>query len=155
MQLETGSKQDLAHRLHAWALANKLFLILVLIGGIGFFGMLAGLTLWYQTKEEKGGVERFGLIEEARQAFQAQNWEACIQHYQGLYLQAKDSSFYRVLALHGIGTCQRGAGDFKASAQTFERAALEPGHADPSASRQEATRSLEMVSQTNEIKKER
>ena len=147
MQMEIGQKQDFPRRLYAWALENKVFLILVLIGGIGFFGILGGVTLWHQAGEEKAAVARFDLIEKALAAKKAKDWAACSRHYEELYTLSKRSPFYRVFALHGIGTCQREAGEFETSAQTFERAAKEPGHADPSVSQAEAKKSLEMAAQ--------
>ena len=154
MQLEIGQKQDLAHRVQAWVQENKLLLVLVLVGGIGLFGILAGLTVWRQKGEEEAAAARFGLIEQARAAGEAKDWAACTQHYQALYQQSKHSPFYRVFALHGIGTCQREAGDFEGAAATFERAAKEPGHVDPKVSEAEAKKSREMVGKTNETKKE-
>lgn len=155
MQLEIGPKQDLAHRLQAWVQENRLFLVLVLVGGMGFFGLLAGLKVWQEKGEEKAAAQRFELITKAKAAEAAKDWLACRQHYEALYLQSKRSPFFRVLALHGIGTCQREAGEFEASAKTFERAAKEPGHVDPSVSQEEAKKSLEMVGKTDDAIKDK
>lgn len=144
MQMEFGGKPDLAHRLQGWVAENKFFLILVLAGGIGFFGLLAGLTVWHHQSQEKAAVVRFDLIEQAQAARSAKDWPGCVGYYEELYRQAKHDPFYRVLALHGIGTCQREGGDLEASALAFERAAKEPGHVGPSVSDEEAKKSREM-----------
>lgn len=156
--MEFGKKPDLAHRLSAWVAQNKVFLILVLAGGLGFFALLAGVSVWQGGREEKAAAERFALIEKARTAAEAGDWKACIQHYESLYTLSKRTAFFRVLALHGIGACQRSSGDIQAAARTFERAASEPGHVDPDFSREEAKRTRrepeeKEVEKTDEPKK--
>lgn len=177
MELTTPSQKDLAHRIQEWVMANRTFLLLVLAGGIGFFGLLAGVNAWRHSKETKA-LEAYYLAEQdparlkelvetysgtapgllaivdlAYQEGEQKNWENCIGTFENLYTQAKRQPFFRVLALHGKGSCLRGKGELLQSAQLFERAAKEPGHADPFVSLYEAARSYQMAGEAQGVER--
>lgn len=170
MEIPGMPKKDLAHRLLDWVQENKNLLILMLLGGIGFFGILAGIAAWRQSQEEKAltlfyaaqkGEETekieavikkypktpsgiLALANLASKDFENQNWDSCIARYEDLYKKASQP-FFRVLALHGKGACLEGKKEYSQAAEIFERAAKEPGHVDSLLSRFEAARSYSLA----------
>lgn len=147
---------------------NKQKFLFVLVGGIAFFGLLAGWQAWSTFQENKAvasyvgaegnsskleavihdfGGSKVALLAQVDLAILAQeekNWSLCQERFERLYNAAKRKIFFRVFALHGIGYCQREEGKFAEAALTFERAAKEPGHVNPAVSRLEAARSLDL-----------
>lgn len=134
----------MSQRLQNWVEENKTLLVWLLVGGVGFFGLLAGITMWRGTREKEALSLLLTLVDDAKKAFEDQKWDECILKYETLYKEAPHYPFFRVLALHGKGTCLRGKKEFLESAKVFERASLEPGHVDPLASRFEAIRSYQL-----------
>lgn len=169
MPFSIDSPKDLAHRLQGWVAENRTLLIFLLIGGVGFFSLLAGINAWRQAQETKA-LELYylakedptslkalvqdypttpsgllALIDLAYQAVEQKNWVDCRRAFETLYNQATRQPFFRLLALHGQGSCLRGQGEFLPAAQLFERAAKEPGHVEPLASLFEAARCYQMA----------
>lgn len=140
-------QKDLAHRLQEWVMENRTFLILILIGGIGFFGLLAGIHFWHQKQSQGTRAGLFAMIDSAHQAREQKDWAGCVSEFEKIYQQSNRQPFFRALALHGQGSCLQGSGEFLQAAQRFERAAKEPGHVEPLASLFEAARCYQMTGQ--------
>ena len=141
MELQDLQHKDFSQRLQEWVYANKKFLVLLLVGGVVFFGLLAAITVWRTSNTNKVGSELLSMVDLAKESQNKEKWDDCIAQYEAVYQKRSAALFFRVLALHGKATCLRGKGDFTEAAQTFERAALEPGHVDSLSSRFEAARS--------------
>lgn len=151
-----------------WVQENTTFLVLFLVAGVAFFGFLGGVNYWRNAKESKAleayaqaqndktklekviqeyegsNVVLLALADLSGKAIQDKDWDRCIAYNEFLYTQARQP-FFRVLALHGQGTCLRGKGLFLEAAKIFERASKEPGHVDPLVSRFESARSYQMA----------
>lgn len=117
----------------------------ILIGGLALFALLAGLWFWQGARTAKNKTDWLALIDSAKQEEAKQNWDGCIQKFEDLYRAGSQEAFYRIFALHGMGICARGKGDTAGAIGFFERAAKEPGHEDPFASRYEAARSYALA----------
>ncbi len=152
MELIPAASRDSAHKLLEWVHENKTLLVLLLIGGIGFFGLLAGIHLWKNSRDEKNVTELLAMAESARKDFDSGAWESCLARYDALY-QKSGKPFFKVLALHGKGSCLIGKKEYRAAAEVFERAAKEPGHVDPLYSRLEAARSYRLAEDPGALEK--
>lgn len=152
MPIYEEPKPSLAHRLDRWVHENKTFLLFLLLGGVCFFGLLGGITLWKQGRESNAKVELLELAGRAAEALKGQQWETCISRYESLYKKA-DHPFFRVLALHGKGSCLRGKKDYKEAVEVFERAAKEPGHIDPLVSLFEMARTYQLEGRPEALEK--
>ena len=169
MELDLLHKPDFSHRVLNWVDLHRNHLVMTLVGAILFFGLLAAVTSWvsvregkaqvayFETKGNKAGLENvianfpkshaatLALIDLASGDLNDKNFDSCIARYGQVYDKASRQIYFRVLALHGIGTCQRAKGDLQTAAQTFERAAKEPGNLVPFVSRFEEARCLEAL----------
>lgn len=160
-------QKDFAHRVQEWVQENKTFLVLILIAGVGFFGILIGTSSWfeskdtrghealYEAKEEKESLQKvasdfpkseaalWSLVKLAKMAQKEKDSDTCIRNFEEAYTRSRQS-FFRVLALHGKAICLRDQGQFKEAASVFERASKEPGHVDPLVSLFEEARSYHL-----------
>ena len=160
---------DLSHRLIHWVAQNQKRIIFVLCAGIAFFGLLAAVTLWQQKRESKAqgalflaGQEKqkleqmaqdfprsraalIAMADLAAASLGAKDFEACFKGYEQLYEKSGRRAYFRILALHGMGTCLRGKGDYKTAATYFERASKDPENAGPLYSQFEAVKTLAMA----------
>ncbi|MDZ4225202.1 MAG: hypothetical protein U1D33_04770 [bacterium] len=127
-------------------------LIFAFAGGIVFFGLLAALTVWQQKREIRLRQELIAQTDLAATALNGKNFETAFKEYETLYKKAGSGNYFRVLALHGMGTSLRGSGDYKAALTYFERAAKEPENPTALYSRFEAARTLSLA-QDPEAKK--
>lgn len=163
-----GKSLGVLERFERWALSHLSFLILATIVVLGMSALLLGFHFWSNSSESKAQKLLYELsktdgeltevmrkfpksnaallaaVQDAVGELKTKNYDACVTNYETAYERARREPFFRVLALHGVGTCLRFKGDFKKSAETFERAAKEPGHVDPSLSRFESIVSLEL-----------
>lgn len=159
----TGEK-DFAHRVLDWVSQNQKTLLLILVGGVLFFGTLAVTHFRKSSNEQKAQTDlylagtdtkaiaeiskefpessanKFALIRQGIQKEKEGNLESCLQVYTSLYNQSKKDAFFRVFALHGTARCYMARKDYQGAALAYERAALEPGHVRPDISRYEAAR---------------
>lgn len=127
-------------------------LIIIFSGGIAFFGLLAALTVWQQKREARLRQELITQTDLAATALNEKNFEAAFKGYEALYEKAGSNNFFRILALHGMGSSLRGKGDYKTAITYFDRAAKEPENPAALYSRFEAARTLSLA-QDPEAKK--
>lgn len=98
----------------------------------GFLGviLLFGLLLLWQIQQSKVQMRAkasfIALTEEAYLAKEAKDFDQCKRLYETLYKDAKNETFFRVLALHGLAECHVLKGDFKEASNFYLRASKEP-----------------------------
>lgn len=166
MQWNPSQNMNLGNRLLHWVAGNQKQIFFTLCGGILFFALL-GLVTYWQNKKETDALTSLYLAKQDPAALQKvaqeypkqkaaaialadigstqlaeKNFDACIATYEKLY-EKVHYPYWRVLALHGVGTCWRGKKDYKKAAEFFDRAAKEPGNEAKVLSRFEALVSLQ------------
>ena len=127
MELDLTAREDFGHRLLHWAERFKYPIIFTLVGAIVLSLFLAGLTHWISVREGKAEVALFeahgkpealekvvqhfprsgaallALVDLGAADLAANNFDACIRHYDQTYTKAGRLAFFRVMALQGKG----------------------------------------------------
>lgn len=167
MELHSQESADLPTRLLHWVAENQARILAGLVAVILLIAALAGWNALQSRRTEKGAlalykaadnkealtavakdfagsaVARLALVQLGGIYMGEKEADACLQNYETLYNQAGREVYFRVLALQGMGICQRLKGDFKKSAELFEKASKEPGNSAGLYNRFEAIRSLQ------------
>ncbi len=157
---------NLGENLLNWVARSQKQILFVLCGGIALFVFLAMATYWqnkketdaltalYQGKKDPALLQKvvqdyprqkaaaMALADIGSQQLADKNFDACAATYEKL-VETIHHPYWRVLALHGAGTCWRGKKDYKKSAAFFDRAAKEPGNEAKGLSRFETLVSLQ------------